>query len=387
MERKHAVAFALVVVAVTMSLAANPLAHAADTLVRVNFADPAGPKTIEGKLVVEAADGGVLLLARDGRLVTVGHAKSPHVEKLDRPFTGFNSSELARALCDELGPDFEAVQTRHYVIAARGSREYAQWCGDLFERLLAAFLDHWRAAGLALEEPKWPLPAIIFSNEADFKEYATADAGAFAGDSKGYYSIPSNRIVLYDLTAGKGKKRATTASEIKRRAAAASFNMATVVHEATHQIAFNSGMHTRLADNPLWLTEGMAMYFETPDLDGTQGWKTIGEINRPRLARFLDFVRKRRKRNSLETLVSGTDRFIDAHKATDAYAESWALTYFLNERHREQYVAYLKQLAKKQPMIWDEPEARLAQFQSVFGSDLKALDTEFLRFVKALPRK
>jgi Protein of unknown function (DUF1570) len=387
MQRKHVTSIARILVALGFSFAVAAPARAADTLVRVSFVDQSAPKTIEGKLIVEAADGGVLLLGRDGGIHTIGHAKSPHVEKLDRPFVRFNSSELARALCDELGPDFEAVQTRHYVIATRGSREYAQWCGDLFERLLGAFLDHWRGAGVPLEEPKWPLPAIIFSNEADFKVYATADAGEFAADSKGYYSIPSNRIVLYDLTATKGKKRATTASEIKRRAAAASFNMATVVHEATHQIAFNSGMHTRLADNPLWLTEGMAMYFETPDLDGTQGWKTIGEINRPRLTRFLDFVRKRRKRDSIASLVSGTDRFIDAHKATDAYAESWALTYFLNDRHRDQYVGYLQRLAKKQPMIWDEHEARLAEFQSAFGSDLKALDAEFLRFMKALPRK
>jgi hypothetical protein len=387
MERKHATAFAGVLILVGAVLGVERPARAADTLVRVSFADQSSPKTIEGKLIVEAADGGVLLLARDGRMHTIGHAKSPHVEKLDRPFARFNSSELARALCDELGPDFEAVQTKHYVIATRGGREYAQWCGELFERLLGAFLDHWRAAGLPLEEPKWPLTAIIFSGEADFKVYATADAGAFAGDSKGYYSIPSNRVVLYDLTAAKGKKRATTPSEIKRRAAAASFNMATVVHEATHQIAFNSGMHTRLADNPLWLTEGMAMYFETPDLDGDRGWKTIGEINRPRLTRFLDFVRKRRKRDSIATLCTGTDRFIDSHKAADAYAESWALTYFLNERHRDQYVAYLKQLAKKQPMIWDEPEARLVEFQAAFGADLKALDAEFLRFMKALPRK
>ncbi len=387
MRRQHATSGIRALAAIGLVLCVGLQARAADMLVRVTFGDQAGPKTIEGKLIVEAADGGVLLLGRDGRMHTIGHAKSPKVERLDRPFVRFNSSELARALCDELGPDFEAVQTRHYVIATRAGREYAQWCGDLFERLLAAFLDHWKSVGLPLEEPKWPLPAIIFAGETGFKAFATADAARFAGDSKGYYSIPTNRIVLYDLTAGKGKKRATTASEIKRRTAAANFNMATVVHEATHQIAFNSGMHTRLADNPLWLTEGMAMYFETPDLDGTQGWKTIGEINRPRLNRFLDFVRKRRKRDSIATLVSGTDRFIDSHKEADAYAESWALTYFLNARHRDQYVSYLKQLAKKQPMIWDEPENRLTEFQSAFGSDLKVLDAEFLRFMKALPRR
>jgi hypothetical protein len=131
----------------------------------------------------------------------------------------------------------------------------------------------------------------------------------------------------------------------------------------------------------------MAMYFEIPDLDGTRGWKTIGEINRPRLNRFLDFARKRRKRDSIETLIAGTDRFIDSHKAADAYAESWALTCFLNQRHRDEYVAYLKKLAKKQPIIWDDSETRLAEFQSAFGSDLKDLDAEFLRFMRALPKK
>jgi hypothetical protein len=374
-------------IAITIFLLIAIPAHAADTLVRVRFGDASSPTTIEGKLIVEAADGGVLVLGRDGRLNTIGHAKSPKVERLDRPFVRFNSSELARALCDELGPDFEAVQTKHYVIATRAGREYAQWCGDLFERLLGAFLDHWKAAGLPLQEPQWPLPAIVFAGEADFRPFATADAGNFAGESKGYYSVVTNRIVLYDLTAAKGKKRATTASEIKRRAAAANFNMATVVHEATHQIAFNSGMHTRLADNPLWLTEGMAMYFETPDLDGTRGWKTIGEINRPRLNRFNEFARKRRKRDSIATLVSGTERFLDSHTAADAYAESWALTYFLNARHQDQYVGYLKQVAKKQPMVWDEQDGRLAEFEAAFGADLKALDAEFLRFIRALPRK
>jgi hypothetical protein len=180
MQRKQAALVPRILAALGLFLGAGSLARAADPLVRVSFGDKSAPTTIEGSLVVEAADGGVLLLGRDGRLHTIGRAKSPRLEKLDRPFVRFTSSELARALCDELGPEFEAVQTRHYVIATRGGREYAQWCGDLFERLLAAFLDHWKSAGLPLDEPKWPLPAIIFAGLADFKVYATADAGELA---------------------------------------------------------------------------------------------------------------------------------------------------------------------------------------------------------------
>jgi hypothetical protein len=375
--------------AAALFILAAPL-PAADTesLVRMTFVDDSAQTiTVEGKVVVEAADGGVLLLGRDGRLWSVTPRQKRSLESTGRPFSLLTAEELGRSLVEALGPNFEIVKTRHYVIATAAGPEYAQWCGDLFERLLDAFLAHWKALGLGVSEPAGPLPAIIFADEHAFKAHAAADAGAFGEESKGYYSIRTNRIVLYDLTAGKGKKRATSAAEIKRRTAAAAFNVATIVHEATHQIAFNSGLHVRFADNPLWLAEGMAMYFEAPGLDGTYDWKTVGQINRPRYDRFLAFARRRRNRNSLVSLLSQTDRFTDSHKAADAYAEAWALTYFLNEKHPEEYVAYLKRLAKKPPLIWDEPAARLSDFKSAFGEKLPALDAEFVRYMKSLPKR
>lgn len=374
-------------VVATVAFASRLSAADGDALVRLTFVGDAEQTiSVEGKVVVEAADGGVLLLGRDGRLWTVTPKQKRGLESTGRSFSLLSADELGRSLTESLGANFEIVKTRHYVIATGAGTQYAEWCGELFERLLEAFLTHWRNKGLALAEPAGPLPAIIFPDEHSFKAYASADAGQFGEESKGYYSMRTNRIVLYDLTAGKGKKRATSAAEIKRRTAAAAFNVATVVHEATHQIAFNSGMHVRFADNPLWLTEGMAMYFETPDLDGGHDWRTIGQINRPRYNRFLSYLRHR-PRNSLSTLVSQTDRFTDSRKAADAYAEAWALTYFLNEKHPDEYAAYLKRLATKQPLIWDEPAARLAEFKAAFGEKLPALDGEFLRSMRSLPKR
>ena len=288
-------------VALILATASRSTAADGVPLVRLTFAgDAASTTTVEGKVVVEAADGGVLLLARDGRLWSVTAKQKRSLESAGRTFSLLSADELGRTLKESLGPNFEIVKTRHYVIATGAGTQYAEWCGELFERLLDAFLTHWRSKGLALAEPAGPLPAIIFPDEHSFKAYASADAGQFGEESKGYYSIRTNRIVLYDLTAGKGKKRATSAAEIKRRTAAAAFNVATIVHEATHQIAFNSGLHVRFADNPLWLTEGMAMYFETPDLDGGHDWRTIGQINRPRYNRFLSFCPPAADRNSLD---------------------------------------------------------------------------------------
>jgi hypothetical protein len=357
-------------------------------LVRVTLRDDSGQTiAVDGRIVVEAADGGFLLMGRDGQLWSVTPKKLVRRESTGRDFSRYTPVEQARALADELGSHFELLRTRHYVIATSTGHPYAEWCGDLFERLLDAFLAHWRAEGLELSEPAWPLPVIIFADEREFKTYASAEAGHFGETSKGYYSVRTNRIILYDLTAGKGKKKAPSLAEIKKRTAAAVFNVATIVHEATHQIAFNSGMHTRYADNPLWLTEGMATYFETPDLDGGQGWKTVGQVNRMRFNLFLDFARRRRKKDSLSTLITQAERFSDSRKAADAYSEAWALTYFLYEKHREPYVRYLKHVAQKPPLIFGESSARLAEFKSAFGDDLAALDKEFLAFMKSLPKR
>jgi Protein of unknown function (DUF1570) len=73
--------------------------------------------------------------------------------------------------------------------------------------------------------------------------------------------------------------------------------------------------------------------------------------------------------------------------ATDAYAEAWALTYFLNEKHPEEYARYVNQLSKKPPLIGDDPATRLDEFKSAFGPDLPAFDREFLRFMKGQSKK
>ena len=86
--------------------------------------------------------------------------------------------------------------------------------------------------------------------------------------------------------------------------------VATIVHEATHQIAFNCGLQTRLSDIPLWLCEGMAVYFEAPDLASSRGWRGIGRVNYPRLTTF----RRNQptwRRDTLVTMLADNQRFRD----------------------------------------------------------------------------
>jgi hypothetical protein len=341
-------------------------------------------QTVLGRVLIEAQDAGLLVIGRDGKLWSVDSDQLIKRTATEEAFSPLDREDLDKQLRKELGAGFETVSTKHYVICSNAGRQYSEWCGTLFERLFDAFQSFWKQRGVTLHEPEFPLIAIVFANVKQFAAFAQRDAGPDAVTSKGYYSITTNRIVLYDLLAASRGNAVLSAAEFRKRLTVEAFNVATVVHEATHQIAFNSGMHTRYADNPLWLTEGMAMFFETPDLKSDTGWTTVGDVNGPRLKQFKTYLGSRRKSDSLSTLLKTDGRFTNAKQAVDAYAETWSLNYFLIKEHEADYVRYLNRLAAKPRLMWDTPEQRLAEFEEVFRKTLKELEVEWLRFARKL---
>ncbi len=355
----------------------------------IRFRDETGNETsVEGRVLVRASDG---LLIEDParRLWTVPSPQLDGETETDRPFTFFDAAQLGSRLVEEtraggIEADFHVHTTDNYVIAASTSEAYSQWTGQLLERMQIAFQSYWKNRRFELAPLASPLPVLILSDQSQFAKMAEFDRTPASAKGQGYYLVTANRIVLFDLSAQNGDAPATTIAEVQRRAQRIPASVATVVHEATHQIAFNRGMHRRYADNPVWLTEGMAMYFEAPDLKSRRGWSGIGKVNASRLIRFREFLKSKRQPDSIETLVKDNSRFGNADAAIDAYAEAWALTYFLIRTRIRDYTQYLKLVSQNQPFDWDKPEERLAEFQSVFGSDLAKLNREFLSFTRRL---
>ena len=302
----------------------------------------------------------------------------------DAPFHAYSAQEIAARLLPQLPKGFEVNATTHYLIVHDTSRAYAQWCGALFERLYMAFRNYWTKRGFELTEPQFPLVAVVFADRATYLKHSRGELGDAGESILAYFSLDTNRMTMYDLTGtervGRGSRGGTSAqiNQILARPEA-QLAVATIVHEATHQIAFNSGLHARLSDCPMWFSEGIAVYFETPDLHSAKGWSGIGAINRPRLTQFQQCLRSR-PRDSLTTLIGENKRFRDPNQALDAYAEAWALTYFLMKQRPKQYIDYLKLLSAKKPLIEDSPETHIRQFEQCFGS-LKQLDSEFLRYM------
>ena len=339
---------------------------------------------VSGRLVVEAQDGGLLMQARDGVLWAIPPEEQVRHTSDSTPFKPFSRDEIVKRVKADLPAGFRVQQTAHYLIFYDTSPAYAQWCGSLFERLYLAFTNFWSRKGFDLHQPEFPLVAIVFADKQSYLRFSKAELGDAAELIIGYYALNTNRMTMFDLSgveaAGGNGGRLKSAAQINRVLSQpnAQSTVATIVHEATHQIAFNCGLHTRLSDCPLWFSEGIAVFFETPDLNSARGWRGIGAVNEPRLERFRRYLAGR-PADSLETLIRDDKRFRDPKRNLDAYAEAWALTYFLIRQHPKEYVAYLAMLSRKKPLIYDTPDQRIDQFRQIFG-DLKQLDAEFVRY-------
>jgi hypothetical protein len=352
----------------------------------VTFRQNGEEKTVSGKILVEASDGGLLLASPDGVWWTVQPEDFVSRTTDSAEFKPLTPEELSERLRGELPPGFEVHRTNHYLVCFYTSRAYAEWAGSLFERLYMAFTNFWKRRGIEIHEPEFPLVAVVFDDRRSFARFSAPELGPGSESVIGYYSMKSNRMTIYDLTGvegffREGDRRATAAQvNLMLSRPEAHENVSTVVHEATHQIAYNCGLQTRFSDVPLWVGEGLAVYFETPDLSSAKGWKGIGNVHPTRYARFRSNLRTRDP-DSLETLISDDVRFRESATALNAYAEAWALNYFLIKQHPKEFNAYMKKLSEKSSFIWNTPEERLAEFTETLGMSLEDLDKEFIRYM------
>jgi hypothetical protein len=140
-------------------------------------------------------------------------------------------------------------------------------------------------------------------------------------------------------------------------------------------------LHTRVGDNPRWVVEGLAMIFERNAAGG--GERHGSERQRVNEERYEWFMQRTRAN------VLPVKDFIAADRpfgtaTLDAYAESWALAFYLAERRPADYTKYLRDIQEHDPLADYTPDERVADFQTAFGKDLDWLQVEWLRFMDGL---
>ncbi len=319
-------------------------------------------RQIVGESLVVARDGGLLLLADDGRIWTLQPEMIKSRVSDDSPLIPIHRDEIARQLLEELPQGFEIYRTSHYVIAHNTQETYVKWVGGLFEQLYRGFFTYWKNQGWELPEPRFPLVALVFADRASFDAYGRRDVGNAADAVIGYYNLDTNRMTTFNVPNAER-------------------NVATIIHEATHQLAYNSGLQQRYADNPMWVSEGLAMFFESPDFNSSRGWRSIGRVNSVNLQRFRNYL-PRRGGDSLVSLLGDDERFRKSSAAGNAYAEAWALVYFLLRTKRQETIAYLRELSAGKPLRQLGERERIEMFERIFKTDLATLDRQFVSYMQ-----
>lgn len=301
--------------------------------------------------------------------------------KVGGEFRPLTPGKMAGELRSSLGRKFEIETRGSFVVCAPAgqSHQYSELVTDVEK----SFKGYFQRRGWPLLQNEFPLVLVVLPDRTAFRDCCLSTGLSPDANLRGFYHPQTNRVTLYDQAAdsvspskpGKSRNPKFQMDEASRKVA---------VHETIHQLAFNSGLHQRIGENPRWVVEGLATLLEAGALESTNRTDTAERVNPERLRQFQEY-RARRPAGSLITLISEDEKLY--HSAPlDFYSESWAVTFYLSETRRPDYIRYLKKIAARDPMAtrYDAAE-RIADFQSVFGKDLRWMETQFLRFIERLP--
>ncbi len=307
-----------------------------------------------------------VLLEPTGRVHYVSQSDIASHKILDQAFRPQSPIEASQLLQQELGPNFDVLIHGPYVVAAP-KNQAARW-RDRFQTLLAGYTRYFEVRGWPLRQPEFPLVVVVHPNRNSFQRYLSNEQSRLPNNVVGSYFPGSNRCVLYQLESSVGIDWSETE--------------ATIVHEAVHQLAFNTGVHERLAENPLWLVEGFATMFEQPAVYDLRVNRSHTE-SRMLSSKVQQIQPLLREPGSLESRLINlieSDRMFQ-QDAFSAYGLAWALTFYLSERMPNEFAAYLKMQRARGFRKYTE-SARRSDFQKAFQTDPASLAVQIQRLLQ-----
>jgi hypothetical protein len=280
---------------------------------------------------------------------------------------------------------------------------------QLMETVYESFLMKFFSQGIDLEIPTERMKVIMFADHKDYLAFSTRRASSLASTA-GFFEMGINTSVFFeqgtlehiqelkelvkvlqDRKDEARRKRETNSKDIVR--VADTFALLTEVireredievvsHEATHQLAANTGLLPRMVRIPAWVHEGLATYFETPN---DASWSGIGAVNGSRLRLYRE-LEPDREHSNLDFIT--TDHIFDLAATLEGklhgYGQAWALTHFLMEKHFDRFISYYRRLGEMPPEAPLSADVLRQLFTEAFGDDRQSLDAEWRTYMRSL---
>ena len=222
-------------------------------------------------------------------------------------------------------PWAQAFQERspHFLIVTNTSAKLAKEMSQALEQQYTDFLRRF----VIKKEPKNPLPIKVFAEKAEFKKYIQEGGAKITEHAAGFFDPNKKEIVLY---------WSDDPEDV----------LSTLYHETTHYFV---DLFMPRAEAPLWMNEGLAVYFETAQFKN--GRLETGQIPYGRLLELQEAL-KAGKQHKLSALVKMNDYGAGGYDQL-AYAEGWSLVYFFatfqRGQHAQRFGFYMEELQKGRP--------------------------------------
>ena len=296
----------------------------------------------------------------------------------------------------------------HYLLLYDTDDDRAEERLKLLEAVFEVFTMRFFAHGVELEIPKRHLKVVLFREQRDFQLFARRQTGSI--NVNGFWDPADNTSIFFDQASGeiytafqrisqplqamkKGARRTRgpNAKDIVRFAdtisllaeiARESEDVKVVSHEATHQLAGNTGLLPRHVMIPRWVHEGLAAYFETPE---DAAWGGIGAVNASRLGWYRALARDVRHSN-LEFVVS--DKIFDLAASSvgelHGYGQGWALTHFLMNERSDELMGFYRRLGELPAHTLLTADVVLEVFDVSFSGKREDLEFEWRSYMRTL---
>jgi Protein of unknown function (DUF1570) len=230
------------------------------------------------------------------------------------------------------------------------------------EAIEADYLAHFQSKGFDVKQASRRLSLVVFLDERPYLEFVRKYTKGVPPSTWGFYSRTDNWLVLFDFRNVPVGERGAGLK-----------NMKTLAHEATHLLAFNTGLLNRNGDSPRAIVEGIALYSETRKLHGPSD---PGQLNVTRLDDLAHTLRREKWISAVDLLTDDAAAFgNNSDRWLLAYAQSWLLVYHLMKTPARlpNFQAYLKTIYAR-----TNKNHRFDDAERHFG-DLERLDQDLRR--------
>ena len=281
---------------------------------------------------------------------------------------------------------------------------------ELLETVYESYFLSFALNGFYMRPPKDPLIVFLYN---DHKKYLLLERqiGEFVKQAAGFFSPISNVAVFYDsgttdsfralssltdqLNLAKEKarrERSPNAKDVIRFANTVTLlvdiqreteDVAVVSHEATHQLAANTGLFPKDGVFVRWVHEGLASFYESSKM---ARWSGIGAVDEDRIS-YYRALEGDSVRGGIDFIVSDLGFLIEANlrDQASAYGQAWALTHFLYNERFDQLIKFYGQIRTipKGTKPREKGKELLRLFDESFG-DRTRLEFEWRRYMRSL---